>query len=209
MNLEKVVYLTEANYATLVANGSVTANGQTVNYSTNDLYITPLGVSDVQHGGTGVSTLTANSVLMSGSTATSPITTRGLTNITTAGTNPTANDNIITANTLLNYAGTANIKTVGTITSGTWNGTPVDTGFITSTAISIPAAGSSVTKTLTGLTADYQLVRWNFSSSPENAPPASLTWTTAANSFTITNNFGTTSQTIQPVFIKPTSKAIS
>ena len=209
MALERIVYLTEANYTTLMNNGSVTVGAQTVTYSNNDLYITPFQVTNILHGGTGVSSLTANSVLMSGTTTTSPITTRGLTDQTTAGTNPTANNNIITANTLMNYCGTTNISTVGTITSGTWNGNPVDTGFITSSTVAIPAAGNSVTKTLQGLTADYQLVRWNFSSSPENAPPASLTWTTGTNQFTITNNFGSTSQTIKPVFIKPTSKAIS
>ena len=39
--LEKVVYLTEAQLATLVSNGTITSNNNTVNFSTNDLYITP------------------------------------------------------------------------------------------------------------------------------------------------------------------------
>ena len=35
-------------------------------------------------------------------------------------------NNIITANTLLNFQGTSNITTVGSIISGTWEGTAVD-----------------------------------------------------------------------------------
>ena len=53
------------------------------------------------------------------------MTTRGITDITTAGSNPTANTNLITANTLINYKGTANINTLGTITTGTWNGSTI------------------------------------------------------------------------------------
>ena len=40
-NLEKVVYLTEAQKETLFTNGTLTANGNTINYNDNDLYITP------------------------------------------------------------------------------------------------------------------------------------------------------------------------
>ena len=75
-----------------------------------------------------------------------------------------------------------------------------------STAFSIPAQGSSTTKNITGMTADHILVAWNFSDSAENDPPVSLTWTTASGSFTVTNNHGATSETIKPVFIKPTAK---
>lgn len=39
--LRKVVYLSEAEYNTLVTNGTITKNNITVNYSDNDLYITP------------------------------------------------------------------------------------------------------------------------------------------------------------------------
>ena len=79
----------------------------------------------VAYGGTGATSFTANSVIMSGSTTTGAFTSRGVTDITSAG-NPTANDNIITANTLLNFQGTSNITTVGSIISGTWEGTAVD-----------------------------------------------------------------------------------
>lgn len=74
-----------------------------------------------------------------------------------------------------------------------------------SAAFSIPANGSPVTQTLTGVTANHVLVSWGFSSSADNAPPCDLSWSTAANSFTITNNTSGTapSETIKPVFAIP------
>lgn len=78
-----------------------------------------------------------------------------------------------------------------------------------SAAFSIPAAGSSVSYSMAGMTASHILTHWNFSSSAENAPPADLTWTTANGSFTITNNGGTTAETIQPVFELPTNVSIT
>lgn len=71
------------------------------------------------------------------------------------------------------------------------------------TAFTIPNAGASVTYSMSGLTSDHQLTRWNFSSSAENNPPTSLSWSTASGSFTITNNGSTTTETIKPVFMKP------
>lgn len=76
-----------------------------------------------------------------------------------------------------------------------------------SAAIAIPASGSSVSMNMAGLTSDHILTHWNFSSSPENAPPASLAWATYAGYFTITNTGGTTSETIKPVFELPTAIA--
>ena len=72
-----------------------------------------------------------------------------------------------------------------------------------SAAISIPASGSFVTKSMAGITSDHLLMLWNFSASAENSPPVDLSWTTANGSFTIGNNSGTTSETIQPVFVLP------
>ena len=74
-------------------------------------------------------------------------------------------------------------------------------------AFAIPAEGSSVSYNLAGLTADHELSRWNFSTSAENDPPAKLMWTTYAGYFTITNNGGTTSESMRPVFELPTKKA--
>ena len=39
--LSKIVYLTEAQCQTLFANGTITVDGVTINYSQNDLYVTP------------------------------------------------------------------------------------------------------------------------------------------------------------------------
>lgn len=82
-----------------------------------------------------------------------------------------------------------------------------------STAFAIPAVNSPVTKSMAGLTAEHELVRWNFADSgtpvAENAPPVDLTWTTAAGQFTITNTGGTTTYTIQPVFALPSAIAIT
>ena len=71
------------------------------------------------------------------------------------------------------------------------------------TAIAIPASGSSASYNVPGLTANHELIRWNFSSSAENWPPVNLTITTYAGYFTIQNTSGTTSETIKPVFAVP------
>lgn len=78
-----------------------------------------------------------------------------------------------------------------------------------SAAFAIPASGSSVSYDMDGLTVDHELLRWNFSSSAENSPPASLQWDTYAGYFTITNNGGTTAETIKPVFGIPVGKTIT
>lgn len=79
---------------------------------------------------------------------------------------------------------------------------------VVGTAIAIPAAGASVTYSMTGVTADHQLTRWNFSESAENFPPTSLAWSTGAGTFTITNNGSTTTETIKPMFTKAVSTPI-
>lgn len=81
-------------------------------------------------------------------------------------------------------------------------------GCLTPTAaFAIPAPGNSVSYGMDGMTADYELVRWNLSSSAENAPPVNLTWTTYDGYFTITNTGGTTSESIKPVFALPVAVA--
>lgn len=67
-------------------------------------------------------------------------------------------------------------------------------------AFSIPSEGTSVTKTNSRISEEHELLRWNFSDSPENRPPVKLKWETADGSFTITNLGGTTSEKIRPVF---------
>ncbi len=101
-------------------------------------------------------------------------------------------------------------------TDGTDYATPAQLASLvlkTASAFALPASGSSVSKDMSGLTADHELIRWNFYDNgaivPENQPPADLTWTTYAGYFTITNNKGTTTATIQPVFAIPSATAIS
>ena len=79
----------------------------------------------------------------------------------------------------------------------------------TSSAISIPSVGTTVMYDMDEITADHQVIQWNFSDSAENKPPCSLSWTTYAGWFQITNDAGTTSESIRPVFAKPVEKVIS
>lgn len=67
-------------------------------------------------------------------------------------------------------------------------------------AFAIPAEGNSVTISDSRLKDDHELLRWNFSESPENRPPVKLKWETADGSCTITNLGGITSEKIRPVF---------
>ena len=39
--LNKIVYLSQSDYETLVANQTLTKNNQTITYNLNDLYVTP------------------------------------------------------------------------------------------------------------------------------------------------------------------------
>lgn len=76
-------------------------------------------------------------------------------------------------------------------------------------AIAIPASGASVSYDLPGLTAQHELVRWNFTTSAENHPPVDLQWDTYGGYFTVTNAGGTTAESIRPVFALPAAKAIT
>ena len=54
-NLNKVVYLTNAQAQELFTNGTITVDGVTVTYSADDLYVTPSGeVTDVQVNGASI-----------------------------------------------------------------------------------------------------------------------------------------------------------
>lgn len=55
-DLSKIVYLSAAQYETLKTNGSITVGGITINYSNNDLYLTP--DTSVPAGGTTGQVLT-------------------------------------------------------------------------------------------------------------------------------------------------------
>ena len=55
-NSKQIVYLSQAQYAELIANGSITVDGVTVNYDENDIYVTPQAepVTDVRVAGTSI-----------------------------------------------------------------------------------------------------------------------------------------------------------
>jgi len=55
-NSKQIVYLSQAQYAELIANGTITVNGVTVTYDENDIYVTPQAepVTDVRVAGTSV-----------------------------------------------------------------------------------------------------------------------------------------------------------
>ena len=78
---------------------------------------------DVAHGGTGKTTLTSGQALIGNGTG--AVSLRAITNNTSTTTTLAASTNLITANTLYYYKGNSNITTVGTITSGTWQGSTV------------------------------------------------------------------------------------
>ena len=55
-NSKQIVYLSQSQYAELIANGTITVNGVTVTYDENDIYVTPQAepVTDVRINGTSV-----------------------------------------------------------------------------------------------------------------------------------------------------------
>ena len=55
-NSKQIVYLSQTQYAELIANGSITVDGVTVTYDENDIYVTPQAepVTDVQVNDTSV-----------------------------------------------------------------------------------------------------------------------------------------------------------
>lgn len=122
---------------TLIANTNlITAN--TLYYYTGNSNINTLGTINtgiwkgttigVEYGGTGTTTFNNGEVLIG--KGTESITTRAITDNTSVETILEASTNLITANTLFNYTGNSNITTVGTISSGIWQGTPLGTPYI-------------------------------------------------------------------------------
>lgn len=106
-NSKQIVYLSQAQYAELIANGSITVDGVIVTYDENDIYVTPQAepVTDVRINGTSIA---ANGVANIPIASTSTL---GLVKI-----NPTGQGNtgIVTdANGYLNIQGPTdnNIKT--------------------------------------------------------------------------------------------------
>lgn len=84
------------------------------------------GTWPVSLGGTGATSFTSGRALIG--SGTDAVTTRAITNNTSA-TAVTASTNLITANTLYYHKGNSNITTVGTISSGTWQGSAVGVAY--------------------------------------------------------------------------------
>ena len=80
-------------------------------------------VIEVSYGGTGKTSFTTNQVLIGAGS--DPITTRPIAEEAITAITPLNNNELITNNTLFYYKGTSNIDTVGTISTGEWNGTPI------------------------------------------------------------------------------------
>ena len=83
-------------------------------------------VLPVGHGGTGQASLTAGYAVIGDGT--NPVQMRAITDNTSA-TAVSANNNLITANTLYYHKGNSNLITVGTITSGKWHGTTIEIAY--------------------------------------------------------------------------------
>lgn len=104
----------------------------------------------VAQGGTGATTFTSGNALIGNGTG--AITTRGITNLTEKGYIPYSSTNLITVNALAfwdgsyNSSGSSNISHVGTITSGTWQGTAIASAYIGSHTHSyLPLSGGTIT----------------------------------------------------------------
>lgn len=110
--LNKVVYLSEAQKNTLFTNGSVTANGTTITYSDNDIYITPQEYDNAPTSG-------SNNLITSGAVYSAINSIPAVTESTVSGWGFTKNQGTVTSvtpgNGLLNGTGTTAITTSGTL----------------------------------------------------------------------------------------------
>ena len=125
---------------------SLLSNGTSVYWGNPVINVSTItGILPVGNGGTGKSSLTAGYALIGNDT--SAVNLRAITNLTTAGSDITSNDYLITANTLVNYKGSTNWTRVGTISVGTWQGTTVGVAYggtgITSNPSMIVDVGST------------------------------------------------------------------
>ena len=140
-NLKQVVYLTEAQYESLLAGNTV---GRLTGIDPDALYVTDqtvsmtdlTGILPVSKGGTGLGTLTSGYALIGNGT--NNVTLRGIRNNTSKGTlgwtSVSTDNTLITTNTLAywdgSYSGTSsNITRLGTIASGTWQGSVIGASY--------------------------------------------------------------------------------
>ena len=106
---------------------ATTLSNQSGRISTLEGYFSN-SVLPVSHGGTGLNTLTSGYALIGNGT--SAVSLRAITNNTSA-TAVSASTNLVTANTLYYHTGNSNITTVGTISSGTWQGSTIANAYLT------------------------------------------------------------------------------
>jgi hypothetical protein len=83
-----------------------------------------VGVLPVANGGTGVTTLSAGSLLVGNGTGTIAAT-------TTAGLKSTLALNNVENTAISTWLGSSNVTTLGTVTSGTWNGAVIGDAYLT------------------------------------------------------------------------------
>ncbi len=130
------------------------------------------GTLPVAQGGTGATSFTASSVIVSGSTTTSALTTRGIYTLSAVGNtgwDTTANRTKIPDMSFMAYwngaysGNSSNITKLGTISSGTWNATTIGVGYggtgktsWTQWGVLYASASTTLTNTTAG-TAGYLL----------------------------------------------------
>lgn len=127
-NLQRIVYLSNTEYATLLSEGTITKNGRTLTYNANDLYITPENTDEnttyTFTDGTNSFTVTSSD----GDIQTVNITPSIANNITGSGTNnyiaKFSGTNTLTAGPQLGSSTTTFLNN-----SGTWT-TPTDTTYV-------------------------------------------------------------------------------
>ena len=119
----------------------------TIGSTSRPVYITtngkPAVISTlaVSYGGTGKNSLDSGCALIGNGTE--PVTLRSITN-NTSQTAVNKSTNLITENTLYYHSGNSNITTVGTISSGTWQGSSIKVGYGGTGTTTAPTQGGIV-----------------------------------------------------------------
>lgn len=124
------IYLPVSNSATSEllyhdVNTSIGSDSRPV-YITKEGKPASISIQAVSYGGTGRDSLTEGYALIGNKT--NPVNFRAITN-NVAKTAVSQTDNLITENTLYYYTGNNNISTIGTINSGTWEGSVIQTKY--------------------------------------------------------------------------------
>lgn len=125
---------------TYIGSTAIGGTGQPV-YAAATGLITACTAVSVAYGGTGKTSLDSGKALIGAGT--DAVTLRTITN-NTSKTAVTASTNLITANTLYYHSGNSNLTTVGTISSGTWNGTTIAVGYGGTGTSTAPKAGGII-----------------------------------------------------------------